>query len=92
MNGTMAEVVAVGCVPGKANVTANSRIQPKTTETKTDVYMPTAADREALARLLGRVCRRVEARDRVLGHQQPGEEDVEARLSTTSCRRPSPSC
>ena len=32
---------------GIANVTARSRIQPKTTETTTDMYMPTAADREA---------------------------------------------
>ena len=30
-------------VLGIANVTASSRIQPKMTETKTDVHMPTAA-------------------------------------------------
>src|SRR5262245_36908818 len=33
--------------PEIANVTASSRIQPNTTETTTDMYMPTAAIREA---------------------------------------------
>src|SRR5262245_46708627 len=31
------------CVLGIANVTASRRIQPNTTETTTDMYMPTAA-------------------------------------------------
>ena len=35
------------CVLGIANVTANSRTQPKTTETTTDMYIPTAAMRDA---------------------------------------------
>ena len=33
-------------VLGMANVTASSRIQPKTTDTTTDMYMPTAAMRD----------------------------------------------
>ena len=33
---------------GIENVTASSRIQPKMTETTTDVHMPTAAPRDAL--------------------------------------------
>ena len=32
---------------GMANVTATSRMKPKKTETTTDMYMPTAAPREA---------------------------------------------
>src|SRR5262245_1410492 len=35
------------CVSGTANVTARSRIQPNTTETTTDMYIPTAAMRDA---------------------------------------------
>src|SRR5206468_2940782 len=35
-------------VPGIANVTARSRIHPKTTETNTDVHIPVAAMRDAL--------------------------------------------
>src|SRR4051795_4369657 len=35
--------------PVIANVTASSRIQPKTTDTTTDMYMPTAAMRDACA-------------------------------------------
>ena len=61
----------VACVSGTANVTASSRIKPKTTETKTDVHMPVAAILDALARLLGRVRRRIEPGDRVLRHQEP---------------------
>ena len=38
----------VACVSGTANVTASRRIQPKTTETKTDVHMPVAAILDAL--------------------------------------------
>ena len=34
-------------VLGIANVTATSRMKPKTTEATTDMYMPTAAIREA---------------------------------------------
>jgi len=35
-------------VSGTANVTASSRIQPKITDATTDMYMPTAAMREAV--------------------------------------------
>ena len=35
------------CVSGTANVTASRSTQPNTTETTTDMYMPTAAIREA---------------------------------------------
>src|SRR5688572_20154612 len=41
-------VASAPCVLGIANVTATSRIQPKMTETTTEVHMPTAAPREAL--------------------------------------------
>ena len=46
------DVAAVGrldraSVPGIANVTARRSIQPKTTETTTDVHMPVAAMRDA---------------------------------------------
>ena len=50
-------------------------MKPKTTEATTDMYILTAAERRR-SRLLGDVGRRVEARDRVLGHQQTREEDV----------------
>ena len=36
------------CVLGIANVTATSRTKPTITETMTDMYIPTAAMREAL--------------------------------------------
>ena len=45
----------VACVSGIAKVTASSRIQPKTTETKTDVHMPVAAILDAL-RVSSAVC------------------------------------
>jgi hypothetical protein len=35
------------CVLGMANVTATSRMKPKKTDATTDMYMPTAALREA---------------------------------------------
>ena len=57
-------------VLGMAAVTASSRIQPKTTDATTDMYIPTAAMREALPRLLRQVGRCVEPRDRVLRHQE----------------------
>ena len=39
---------AVSCtLPGIANVTATSRMNPKMTDTTTDITMPIAADREA---------------------------------------------
>ncbi len=51
MNGTIGRsslaLSTTLCVSGIAKVTASSRIQPKTTETNTDVHMPVAAMREA---------------------------------------------
>src|SRR4051794_13680646 len=38
---------SVPCVSGTANVTASSSTHPKATETTTDMYMPTAAIRDA---------------------------------------------
>ena len=64
-------------VLGIASVTASSSTKPKITEATTDMYMPTAAMREASASLLGHVRRRVEAGDRVLRHQEPRQEDVD---------------
>ena len=61
---------------GSARVTATSRMNPKTTEATTDMYMPTAAERDALCVSSADVRGCVEARDRVLGHQQAGQEDV----------------
>ena len=45
---TVPMFVSAPWVLGIANVTATSRTKPKTTETTTDMYMPTAAIREAL--------------------------------------------
>ena len=42
-----ADRVQHALVSGTANVTASRSTQPKTTETTTDMYMPTAAIREA---------------------------------------------
>src|SRR6185436_11263921 len=39
---------SVPCVSGTANVTASRRTQPKITDTTTDMYIPTAAIREAV--------------------------------------------
>ena len=47
-------------VLGMANVTATSRMNPKTTDATTDMYIPTAADARGLVRLLGHVRGRVE--------------------------------
>ena len=56
-------------------------MKPKITETTTDMYIPTAAMREALVGLLGHVRRGVEARDRVLGHQEAeAEHEPEDRV------------
>src|SRR5215210_757126 len=48
IHGTMKPRLSIApCVLGTASVTATSRMKPKTTETTTDMYMPTAAMREA---------------------------------------------
>src|SRR5213083_1441763 len=41
-------VLSAPSVLGMANVTATRRTNPKTTDTKTDVHIPTAAPRDAL--------------------------------------------
>ena len=48
IQGTTAPMLSSApCVLGIANVTATSRTKPKITETTTDMYIPTAAIREA---------------------------------------------
>ena len=49
IQGTTAPMLSrAPCVLGIAKVTATSRTKPKTTETTTDMYIPTAAIRDAL--------------------------------------------
>ena len=83
----------VACVSGTREVTATSRIKPKTTETKTDVHMPVAAIRDALLRLLGRVRRRVEPVIVYCDIRRPSPNtNQNAGSRTTSCHRRSRSC
>ncbi len=61
-------------VLGIANVTATRRIQPKITETTTDINMPDRGHPGGVVGFLGGVRRSVEARDRVLGEQHAESE------------------
>ena len=66
-------------VLGIANVTATRRIQPKITETTTEVHMPGRGHPRGVVGFLGGMRRCVEARDRVLREQHAEPEHEQER-------------
>ncbi len=74
---------------GNALVTATSRMNPKKTEATTDMYMPTAAQRDA-SWVSSATC--AEASKPVIVYwamRRPGQEHVAEDECPRSCRRPS---